>query len=123
LNILHVGRGEGCFYYVMELADDAGDVSEKAGEPVSEKQPGRSSYSPAQSLTRSPDSYVPRTLKLDLKRRGRLPPAEFSPSLWIGSIESHAAALRVPLSCLFQSSRGNPPEAPVSFKENENEKI
>src|SRR5512146_1511912 len=23
VDILHVGRGEGCFYYVMELADDA----------------------------------------------------------------------------------------------------
>src|SRR5688572_30529514 len=33
LNILHVGRNEGaeCFYYVMELADDAHEVPASAG--------------------------------------------------------------------------------------------
>lgn len=58
--ILHVGRhGEvECFYYVMELADPAGQV-----EP-----PGAAGFDPA--------TYQPRTLRSDLKRLGRLPVEE-----------------------------------------------
>src|SRR5215831_19191021 len=50
LNVLHMGRGEGYFYYVMELADDQAD---------------------GQSI--NPDSYAPRTLRSDLHLHGRLP--------------------------------------------------
>lgn len=50
LNILHVGRAEGCFYYVMELADDMG-----RGTEIDE------------------GSYSPRNLKSELLLRGRLP--------------------------------------------------
>ena len=50
LNILHVGRGPGCFYYVMELADDMG-----RGAAIDE------------------NSYTPRNLRSELLLRGRLP--------------------------------------------------
>jgi len=50
VDILHVGRGDACFYYVMELADD------------------QATGGPDQS-----DHYTPRTLKSDLLFHGRLP--------------------------------------------------
>ncbi|HEX5222345.1 MAG TPA: serine/threonine-protein kinase, partial [Verrucomicrobiae bacterium] len=50
VDILHVGRGEDYFYYVMELADD-----QATGGQI------------------NPDNYVPRTLKSDLLFHGRLP--------------------------------------------------
>jgi WD40 repeat protein len=50
MNILHVGRGDDCFFYVMELADD-----QFTGEQV------------------NPDSYAPKTLKSELFHRGKLP--------------------------------------------------
>ena len=50
VDILHVGRGDGCFYYVMELADD-----QATGGQI------------------NPDQYAPRTLKSDLQFHGRLP--------------------------------------------------
>jgi tetratricopeptide (TPR) repeat protein len=73
VDILHVGRGEGYFYYVMELADDAnaecgmrnGECADKRAEPGTAPTPN--------SFFSSPDSYVPHSLKLDLQRRGRLP--------------------------------------------------
>jgi serine/threonine protein kinase len=60
VDVLHVGRNdaEGYFYYVMELADD-----EQTGQQI------------------DPERYVPKTLRSELKRRGRLPPAE---SLQVG---------------------------------------
>jgi hypothetical protein len=71
LSILHVGRNDagGYFYYVMELADDgrhpgAGDTKWPAAEEVPESQPLPRSIEPV--------TYLPRTLKLDLNRRGRL---------------------------------------------------
>ncbi len=55
VKILHVGRRDeaGYFYYVMELADDV-----QTGQEI------------------NPDQYVPRTLKTELSRRGRLPANE-----------------------------------------------
>ncbi len=50
VDILHVGRGDDCFYYVMELADD-----QATGGQI------------------NPDNYTPRTLKSDLLFHGRLP--------------------------------------------------
>jgi serine/threonine protein kinase len=50
LNILHVGRASGCFYYVMELADDMG-----RGAAIDEA------------------NYTPRNLRSELLLRGRLP--------------------------------------------------
>ena len=57
VDILQVGRVADGFYYVMELADD---VSRN-----------RSSASPTPAL--DPASYVPKTLKIELARRSRLP--------------------------------------------------
>jgi tetratricopeptide (TPR) repeat protein len=50
VDILHVGRGDDCFYYVMELADE-----QATGGQI------------------NPDHYTPRTLKSDLLFHGRLP--------------------------------------------------
>ncbi|HOY59779.1 MAG TPA: protein kinase, partial [Verrucomicrobiota bacterium] len=55
MQILHVGRRGEYFYYVTELADDAG-AGRRAEEEVA--------------------SYVSRTLQEDLERRGRLPVRE-----------------------------------------------
>ncbi len=51
--VLHVGRGDGYFYYVMEVADD-----QQTGSQI------------------HPSQYAPRTLSSELAQRGRLPPAE-----------------------------------------------
>lgn len=56
--ILHVGRNEDGFFYVMELADGAGEAT----------SPDPAALDPA--------TYLPRTLRSDLKRLGRLPVAE-----------------------------------------------
>src|ERR1051325_4528777 len=55
VDILHVGRNdaEGCFYYIMELADD--------------EERGRNF---------DPQKYSPRSLRTDLKERGALPVEE-----------------------------------------------
>jgi len=55
VHILHVGRNDlrGCFYYVMEAADD-----EISGASI------------------DPDRYAPRTLSRDIARSGRLPVRE-----------------------------------------------
>ncbi|HEY8903512.1 MAG TPA: SUMF1/EgtB/PvdO family nonheme iron enzyme [Chthoniobacterales bacterium] len=53
VDILHVGRGEGFFYYIMELADGI-----ESGAPI------------------DVEAYQPRTLKSEIDRRGRLPPSE-----------------------------------------------
>lgn len=73
VDILQIGRNEaeGYFYYVMELADDAsgGRASSQAVKPESQVSSGAS---PSQAC----DTYVPRTLRHDLQKRGRLPLAE-----------------------------------------------
>ena len=56
VNILHVGRQNGYFYYVMELADDA-----------------RESDRSAPDLAFDPEAYTPKTLHEVLKQQGRLP--------------------------------------------------
>jgi WD40 repeat protein/serine/threonine protein kinase len=69
LNVLHVGRddNEGYFYYVMELADDVGKMrKEEGGVQDSLLDEGRA---PTSTLV----SYLPRTLRSDLQRSGRLP--------------------------------------------------
>ncbi|HWX22159.1 MAG TPA: serine/threonine-protein kinase [Candidatus Binatia bacterium] len=55
VHILHVGRNDlrGCFYYIMEAADD-----EVSGAAI------------------KPERYAPRTLARELDRRGRLPVGE-----------------------------------------------
>ncbi len=72
VDILHVGRDDqgGYFYYVMELADDAGPENAKV-----EKAPDQANVSRGTNagLTLAPESYTPHTLKLDLHRQNRLP--------------------------------------------------
>ena len=62
--VLHVGRGDGFFYYVMELADDA---NAECGARSAELE------GTPHSAVGTPESYVPHTLREDLKRQGRLP--------------------------------------------------
>ena len=76
--IFHVGRNDaqGFFYYVMELADPGEMKKEEVR--MQNTQPARSS-NPVSSfciLNSSFESYVPRTLKHDLRRRGALPVSE-----------------------------------------------
>ncbi|MCI0535245.1 MAG: protein kinase, partial [Verrucomicrobiales bacterium] len=68
VNVLHVGRDDmaGCFFYVMELADDAS---------VAALVRARADSDPAHALT-SVATYIPHTLSSDLKARGRLPVPE-----------------------------------------------
>ncbi|PYI81777.1 MAG: hypothetical protein DME26_19255, partial [Verrucomicrobia bacterium] len=67
LAIFHVGRGDGYFFYVMELADDAKTAGEKVGKWESEKNIGESR---SVLLPINPASYTPKTLRTLL-----LPPA------------------------------------------------
>ena len=70
--ILHVGLGEGFFYYVMELADDA---SAECGARSAELDGGGISSTPRSEI-RTPNSYSPKTLKHLLNDRGHLPSGE-----------------------------------------------
>lgn len=60
VDILHVGRTDTFFYYIMELADDL-----SSGRPLS----------PSASAAEI-DSYTPRTLKAEIDRRKQLPIAQ-----------------------------------------------
>jgi tetratricopeptide (TPR) repeat protein len=79
VDILQVGRGEGCFYYVMELADDANVEREARNAEFPEGVPGpvpRSAFPVPSSHEPVPSSYTPRTLSSELHTRGRLPVAD-----------------------------------------------
>ena len=78
VDILQIGRNnrEGYFYYVMELADPAGNENLLPGKSGGEKPalsgpPGGRSDAGAQ-----PGHYRPRTLSSEARQAGRLPPAE-----------------------------------------------
>jgi hypothetical protein len=100
LNLLQVGRGPGCFYYVMELADDMGGAYASGGtsaggtsytspqsilpvgatssaSPPSSPQPQMGTRGTRPSEARgdllNPDTYTPRSLRSELLLRGRLP--------------------------------------------------
>jgi WD40 repeat protein len=73
--ILHVGRSDDYFYYVMELADDLN--GEGKLESASAQSPAQFELPTRQAAMRAadslqPESYVPTTLKNLLARRGRL---------------------------------------------------
>jgi TolB-like protein len=92
IDILQIGRHDeaGCFYYVMELADDAnaecGTRSVECSHAASDhplpgpRSSGRESAPSEsgrdQSRLTSAATYVPRTLRHELKQRGPLPPEE-----------------------------------------------
>jgi len=69
VDVLQIGRGDGYFYYVMELADPVGEAGEKVGKWESESKTTASS--PRTNLI-DPATYSPRTLANPL-----LPPAHF----------------------------------------------
>jgi serine/threonine protein kinase len=76
VDALQIGRNEaeGYFYYVMELADDAGEPTGKLDGHPGENQVAPRIIAPVPSRVEalSPRAYVPRTLSLELHRRGRL---------------------------------------------------
>ena len=83
LHILHVGKSEaeGCFYYVMELADDAHAEPGRASLPRRPELPPTSQQMGNKVGGGAPppyhvEDYVPRTLRHDLQQHGRLPPAD-----------------------------------------------
>lgn len=77
LAILHVGKNDaaGCFYYVMELADDAtvaASVSSRADLSAGRTAIATPQKIPARILTDAA-TYSPRTLRHDLEQHTRLP--------------------------------------------------
>jgi WD40 repeat protein len=80
VQILHIGRNdqEGYFFYVMELADDAGQV--RSAQCGARSCDSRSSEPPTniqhQDSVIQPECYVPRSLQYEIETRGRLPFAE-----------------------------------------------
>jgi serine/threonine protein kinase/Flp pilus assembly protein TadD len=90
LAILHVGKNAaaGYFYYVMELADPVGNPRVQGREPKADRIPQCETLTAADvarglpfgavpdSGLRPEDTYVPHTLREDLKRFGRLPAAD-----------------------------------------------
>ncbi len=72
VDILHVGCTGDCFYYVMELADDA--AAERSGgmESWSDAHADQAHHALAPALPH-PERYVPRTLQHEMTWRGRLP--------------------------------------------------
>jgi serine/threonine protein kinase len=78
VHILHAGRFEGGFFYVMELADDAAEPQESNQcSVVSDRSAGRGPV-PLNTdyCSLNTSAYVPRTLRSELQRRGRLPVGE-----------------------------------------------
>ncbi|MBI5385936.1 MAG: PQQ-binding-like beta-propeller repeat protein [Verrucomicrobia bacterium] len=83
VQVLHVGRNPaaGCFYYVMELADDAlvqgSEFKVQSSCLANESSDGSAAGSKTtlnlEPRTLNPQTYVPRTLRADLQRRGALP--------------------------------------------------
>ena len=74
VNVLHIGRDEGAgvFWYVMELADDgSAPPAGASSEPDLRQRQIEAAAVPGVAF--DPLKYVPRTLRLDLQRRGRLP--------------------------------------------------
>jgi serine/threonine protein kinase/WD40 repeat protein len=70
VNVLHVGRDDTarCFFYVMELADEAN------GGALSTEESGRSGAAGDRSVgCPASRAYAPRTLAADLRAKGRLP--------------------------------------------------
>ena len=73
VHVLQVGRNdtEQYFYYVMELADNAGNPGSLPTETPSESVASTPQHSNTPTLQHS-NSYTPRTLRSDLKRLGQL---------------------------------------------------
>ena len=74
VNVLHVGRDDaaGCFFYLMELADNAADRSDGVMECRRDGQGSSGQHSSPPTLQHLA-SYSARTLASDLRTRGRMP--------------------------------------------------
>ena len=77
VDIFHVGRNDeaGFFYYIMELADPAGNPNDEIS-PTAPTIRTSTFGLPSSFDIRHSDFYTPRTLKHDLRTRGALPVAE-----------------------------------------------
>jgi len=77
VDIFHVGRNDeaGFFYYIMELADPAGNPNDEIS-PTAPTIRTSTFGVPSSFDIRHSDFYTPRTLKHDLRTRGALPVAE-----------------------------------------------
>src|SRR6516165_3896349 len=81
VDLLQVGRDDaaGYFYYVMELADSVENPKPEARDPKEVRNPKPESVPTNEGIGnlafdhRDLESYIPRTLASELKRRGRLP--------------------------------------------------
>jgi tetratricopeptide (TPR) repeat protein len=71
VDILHVGRNEGYFYYVMELADDASPAGGSSTPAAGLASPSAVNQDPAGGIL-DPSAYVPKTLRSELFRQGKL---------------------------------------------------
>ncbi|MBX3744939.1 MAG: tetratricopeptide repeat protein [Verrucomicrobiae bacterium] len=80
VHILHAGRFEGGFYYVMELADPTeqpwGGTQDSAGRERSGAVESAAGNTGSTGNGSAVTDYSPRTLRSDLRTRGRLPIAE-----------------------------------------------
>jgi WD40 repeat protein len=77
LALFHIGRNEpaGYFYYVMELADQAGQAGEDGGLRMDNGGKSEPSSGHPRSSIFDPRLYTPHTLRSDLEK-GRLPAAK-----------------------------------------------
>jgi eukaryotic-like serine/threonine-protein kinase len=76
VDIFHLGRNDaaGFFYYVMELADPA--EPQRATTAPNPGSPVKAARESSRAPILNPQTYVPRTLKHELRTRGALPAAE-----------------------------------------------
>jgi serine/threonine protein kinase len=75
VDILQVGGTDDYFYYVMELADAAESPKSENRDPNQNRNTNAEIGALREPL-RNSDSYMPRSLKADLQRRGRIPSDE-----------------------------------------------
>ena len=95
INVLQVGRDDdaGFFYYVMEPADP--ETSNDEVRHPKEKENPKSGFSvPSDFTIRDANSYAPRSLSSEVRRRGRLPFEEclqlgLTISLALGRLHRH----------------------------------
>jgi eukaryotic-like serine/threonine-protein kinase len=85
VDILQVGRGDGYFFYRMELADEAKNPKPETRSPKEIRNPNDEANAahdylrpstcelPSDFVIRNSDFYAPRTLASELQQRTRLP--------------------------------------------------
>lgn len=76
VHVLHVGRIPEGFYYVMELADDAGGSFQFSVSSAQLEGVAFATLAPPKAESLKLETYVPRTLRTELRQHGRLPVSE-----------------------------------------------